>query len=283
MSKNDQKPENESPNVEMLDDLDNQIKDLKGKLSIIEKNGGTLDSPDLVQLAKVGSDIEYKGALVERLYQRKGVMYSLAVKMPLKILNFGSLSDSQRFLRDSFRGVTSPICVMCNGGILMHSQNQIPVDGEVLWFCSNSECSFRISAAPANKDILMLDVRQKLNTDINLVGQNRWSELSESEKEDLIDGHLAKAKMLGWVSLVLFLLTIFEIVMQFWWALMMMLPVLLLALLLSVKWGYRAWQIKTGNVFLPNSMFVDWLKTAESYYSVDWVDQENKEEGEVDD
>lgn len=281
MSDKEQNPDLQKLDLDTLNALEDQIKGLKENLILMQKNGGALDEPELVEMAQVASDIEYRGAIVDRLYKRKGVMYSLGVKMPLKILNVGSLSDSQRFVRDSIRGVTSPICVICNGGILMHNPNQVPVNGQVKWFCSNSLCSFEVWAASASKDVLMLDVRKKIHTDISDLGRDRWSELSESEKQDLVVGHLSKASMLRWVSVFLFMLIIFEIVMQFWWALMMMLPVLCLAILLSLKWCYRAWQIKTGNVFMPNSMFMDWLKTAESYYSVDWVDSKNNE-GEPD-
>ena len=264
--------------------LDSEIKNLKSLLKNLEDAKGKLDTNELAALAEVSTDLEYRAAMVDRLYKRKGFFYSMAVKVPLKILNVGSLRDSQQFMRDSIRGVTSPICVMCNSGILMHQKDQVPVNGQVLWFCSNdTACSFSVWAASSNKDVLMMDVRQKINKDISTVGQNRWTDLSEAEKENLIEGHLSKANMLKWVTLVLGGILIFDLVMQFWWAFIMMLPVMCLAAVLSVKWCYRAWQIKTGNIFLPESMFMNWLKTAKEYYSVDWVDQDESEKGEVND
>lgn len=274
----------QSLDSDAVNNLDAQIENLKAKLKDLEANKGKLDTNDLAELADVSADLDYRVALVDRLYKKKGFFYSMAVKVPLKVLNVGSLSDSQQFMRDSIRGVTSPICVMCNSGILMHRKDQLPVNGQVLWFCSNdTACSFTVWAASSNKDIFMSDVRQKINTDIHVVGQNRWDDLNDSEKQSLIDGHLSKANMLKWVALFLMALIIFEAVMGYWWALIMMFPVWGLSILLSVKWCYRAWQIKTGNVFLPNSMFMDWLKNADEYYSVDWVDQSNNEKGEESD
>ena len=269
MATNNQKPID--PKVKALQE---QIEVLRDQLDNLEKKGGNIDSSDLVKLGNEGVELEYRSSLVNRLYERKGFFYSSFIKLPLRVMNAGSLYDSHRFMRDSFRGVTSPICVICNKGILMHSQNQLPLDGQVQWFCSNQTCTYRVWAKPANKDPLMSDVRSKLEVGIGELAGNRWSDLTEDQKDELIKSHLSKGRMFLWAAGFLLLLLIYDAFNKYVFAALMTLPIYILAVVLASKWFYRAWQVKTGNVFLPESKFIWWIKNADDWLSVDWVDQQ---------
>lgn len=260
----------------LVAELESQINDLKETIGEAG-NKKITDEKDLARLIDNEREIQHKGSLVDRIYEKKGIFYSLYVKMPLKVLNVGSLADSQKFMRDSYRSVASPMCVLCNKGIMMHNTHHQPINGEVKWFCSNNNCSFTIWAAPANTDIAMKDIRQKLSESVTEIGQGRWEKLTEEEKDELIQSHLSKAKMFKWTSISLAISILLELIMHWWWAASMMVGVLILTIFMSIKWCYRAWQIKTGNVFQEKSMFMEWLNGAEAYFSVDWVDQNEKE------
>lgn len=261
--------------------LESQIRELKETIG--EAGSKTIaDEKDLARLIDMEREVEYQKNIIDRMYEKKGVFYSMYVKMPLRIMNVGSLKDSQKFMRDSYRSVASPMCVMCNKGIMMHNPNQLPVDGEVKWFCSNNDCGYSVWAEPASTDLAMKDIRQKLSESVTDLGRGRWEKLSEDEKNELIKSHLSKAQMFKVTSIALAVAILIEIILQWWWAASMMVGVVLLTVFMSIKWCYRAWQIKTGNVFQEKSMFMEWLNSAEEYFSVDWVDQEQEKEGDND-
>lgn len=274
---------NQNPkNVTKVESAEHRVAELESQINDLKKAIGEAgekklnDERDLVRLIDEERQFNSRKDVVDRLYDKKGIIYSMYVKMPLKILNVGSLKDSQKFMRDSYRSVASPMCVMCNKGIMMHKPDQAPIDGEVKWFCSNGKCGYSVWAKPASSDIAMMDIRQKLSANVVDLGRGRWEALSEEEKTELISSHLSKARMFKVTSIALLVFILIELIMQWWWAASMMMGVVLLTLFMSIKWCYRAWQIKTGNVFLEKSMFMHWLNTADSYFSVDWVDQEKE-------
>lgn len=263
----------------LVAELESQINNLKETIGEAG-NKKITDENDLARLIDTERDIQYKKNIVDRMYEKKGIMYSMYVKLPLRIMNVGSLKDSQKFMRDSYRSVASPMCVMCNKGIMMHSPDQLPIDGKVKWFCSNDDCGYTTWAESANSDIAMKDIRQKLNESVTDLGRGRWEKLGEEEKNELIKSHLSKARMFKLTSIGLGVAILLEMIMQWWWAASMMVGVVLLTVFMSIKWCYRAWQIKTGNVFQEKPMFIEWLNTAEDYFSVDWVDQDKKEDND---
>lgn len=276
-NQNLKKKDEDNNDLQKLRALEEQMRVLKENLNKMNNKSGRLDTDDLYELGRISEEIEYRDQLVDRLYKKKGFFYSMYVKMPLKIINLGSLSQSQRFVRDSYRGVSSPLCVVCNKGILMHSDNQVPVNGEVRWFCS--KCDYKVWAKPASKDLLMLDIRKKIGVGMEEVGKNRWDALTEVEKADLIDSHQFESKLYRIATCVFVSLALLEALLQWWWAFLLTAPITVYTLVQSLYWAYRAWQIKTGTLFKPHA-FINWLKTADKYYSLDWVDQDQGEQGE---
>lgn len=269
-----------------------------------------------------------KEHIVERIYKKKGVLHFITLKVPAKIFNIGSIYDSQKFLNDSVRSLSSTICPSCGDGMLMYNLKKMPNDdGDVLWFCSNQQkCDYQVYAKPSFSGVLNEDLQQKINVNHDSKWKEQWLALTKNEKDVLIGEHLEKAEIYLKLALTIFFLFLFffsyinfgaisflltipftifavflikwlyrkeeisdiyllkygcifvgalivlSLIIKFWLGTFNVIMLVSFVVLLSLKWCYRAWQIKTGQ-----TGFLDWLKGAESYYSVSWVDNQTGE------
>lgn len=262
---------------QVLADLQLQIDGLKKSMQ--ESEESELTPEQLVSLADsqqedIAGHRKKKTTLVDSIYNKSGFLHYWYIKMPSQVLSLGSLSQSQRAINDSFRALSSPICPACSNGILMHDIKEIPQDGKVLWFCSKAPtCGFNMLAPPAAGGLLMNGINDALQQNIKTLGADRWERLTETEKAELIESHLMKAVLYRNVSFIALLFCFVQAYFSIWFGLILVLMMTALGVLLSLKWGYRAWQIKTGNVYLPKSKFVWWLKNAPNFYHIGWVDE----------
>lgn len=255
---------------EDIRDLDAQIKDLNHILK--SSKSKQLDENQLLELAYLQNQIAEKRTLLDNIYEKKGIFHYWYVKMPTQVLNVGSIRDNQRFINDTVRTLSSPMCPICSNGLMMYNLSSEPINGKVRWFCSNKSCTFKIWAEPATGSILMDGINKALKENVGELGKGRWESLSEEEKDELIDSHLSKAILYRNLSFLMILICLVEVCFQMWWGVSLLFSLTLLVSAISIKWGYRAWQIKTGSVFMEYSPFLDWIRTADKYYSVDWVD-----------
>lgn len=172
----------------------------------------------------------------------------------------------------NIKSMLSPICPQCGKSILMHD-NRIPrsFKGNVNWSCGNPICTFEM-VAPNNFNKLK---KQIADTQYP-IAQKRLSQLSETEKENLIKNHFFTAKLYLCLTI---LASIYAIYMMFKAShIILMIPgILLISLfyLWSIKSAFRAWQIRTGLLFLPNSPFLAWYRYAPAKYNLKWYDGEN--------
>lgn len=265
-----------------LDTLQIEIEGLKEQLHKYNR-GESLNEADLNRLN--GYAKQEKFNRIEHHYNKKGILHYWYVKVPLKVLNVGSIKDSNQLLTDSYRSLTSRICPLCGQGMLMFNRNAEPVDGNVMWFCSKEPvCNYEVFGPPSGIMELNPDINSIVDVDALRIGKGRWEALTKEEKEELISSHLEKAKIyraftmfMGAMLCLQMVLFMFKSAAIFLWTFIFLLALTSYLALISVSWAYRAWQIKTGNVYLPESPFPLWLRTAEKYFSVDWVDEQNKE------
>lgn len=199
-------------------------------------------------------------------FRKVGRLYFKQV--PMAILNVKSLHQNNKFIVNSIKGISSPTCIQCNQGILMYDKNKV-INNEVEWFCS--KCDFTIIAGSS-----FSSVRDELQHCLPEVVQSKrslWHDLTDQEKDELIKGHLSASKIYLFITFLLILFFGYQIYAKSILGILFAVSVLLFAFISSLKWGYRAWQVKSGNLFLAKSPFVCWLKNAKHYYSVDWVDE----------
>lgn len=235
----------------------------------------------LIRLQEAKAHTARQTPLLERMENRKGFMNFWYLKVPMRVLNVRSISDNQKFITDTLRTMRSPQCPICNKGILMHNLTEIPQDGKVLWFCSNQKtCMFGVMAEPSSKVLDMGGIEDVLQESVHVLGRNRWAALSEEEKEELIESHLFKGVLYRNFSIALIVILLIQCMFHLWVSVLMVGGLTALTALLSLKWCYRAWQIKTGNVYPQQSLFLEWVRTAHRYYSLDWVGQDAGEEND---
>lgn len=261
------------------DDIEEVKKSFDSRANQLKKHTRQVDGTraredELLELA-YGEQIQNlkRTKLIDKAYEGKGFLHYWYVKMPAKVLNIGSISDSQRVINDSIRAMTSPLCPMCSQGILMYNLDLKPVEGKVRWFCANEKhCNFKIWAPPSSTGLVMTGVEDVIAESMREVGRERWLALTEEEKQELIKSHLETARIYRLMAMLVAILLLAALITQMWWGVSMVVGLLLLSIGLSIKWCFNAWKIKTGNVYMPEPVFWDWLKTADKYYSVDWVD-----------
>lgn len=252
----------------------NEVEQLQEILQRQQTNG-KLTQTDLYALARLQEQKtqQTKAPLLQRLEQRKGFLNFWYIKVPLRVLNVNTISQNQKFIHDTLRTLRSPQCPMCNKGILMHDLAEVPVGGNVRWFCSEQpSCMFSVLATPSSHVMGMSGLDEVLQQSVHVLGRDRWAALSEEEKNELIENHLFKGILYRNFSIALAAILLIQCALGAWLSILMTFGLTALTLLLSFKWCYRAWQIKTGNVFPQESLFFEWLKTAEQYYSLEWVD-----------
>ena len=145
--------------------LEDQVVELKDALE--KSKSGELSDEDLVKLSRQEKEFIYKNqeskkAAVDRIYNKKGFLYYWTIKLPVKVLNIGSILDNQKIINDNFRALSSPICPVCGRGILMYDLKKEAVNGQVLWFCSKGKsCSYSVWAEPSVMGMFNDDLAKK--------------------------------------------------------------------------------------------------------------------------
>lgn len=212
-----------------------------------------------------------KQAIEENKPKKPGVLRAIFFDFGRKT-QWSSMKTGFDPHKSNIKSMLSPICPSCGKSILMHD-NRIPrsFKGNVNWTCGNPICDFEI-IAPNNFNKLKKHIADTQYP----IAQKRLSSLSEAEKETLIKNHFFSAKL--YLCLVV-LASIYAVYMMFKaeHALLLMPGLLLIALfyLWSITAAYRAWQVRTGLLFLPNSPFLAWFRYAPSKYNLDWYDGVN--------
>lgn len=205
----------------------------------------------------------------DRIMKRKGVMNYVFLKMPLRYIGISSLKQTNTTISDLFRSLRSPICPKCCSAILMYDRKLSYTDQTVDWFCADQNCDYSIRYSPNHKDI-----HEKIKLEMVEINNNKWDTLTESEKEELISSHLFKAIMGRNVAMVFIFIALLELPFQMFYPALITAALSFSIFIKSLSWAYRAFQIKTGKVFNKRIPFMEWVKTSEKWFSVDWCDDE---------
>lgn len=193
-------------------------------------------------------------------------------KMPYRATTIDNLVNSTKEIKSNYVACNSVICPNCSSGIMMRdSQINPQFQGNVEWFCSNnSNCDFIVYALPT-----FIDLKIRIKEPAYDIGQMRLKAMSNIDRNELINEHMAKARMFLFASVFFFVVFFWNILFQRWILCIQFLIITLVAFAFAVKWAYRAWQIKSGNVFLKHSPFVGWFVHAPKWFSLKWYDNDS--------
>lgn len=179
------------------------------------------------------------------------------VSMPSSILGINQLKMGNQHIADLWRSLSYPACPECNAGVLhRHADATQNSDALYPWECRNKDCDFTI-LAPADVN----EVRKIAAEWSAARTRQRLEFLGDPERYKLIRGHSIESRFWFTCSLALAAWLIYLIAagaplgacatsLSFGFS----------ASVLGVTKSYRAWQIETGNIFLPQSLFWHFFK-----------------------
>lgn len=212
-----------------------------------------------------------KQSLTERLNSKKGKRFYLFVKMPMKASSVENLVRSADELKSNIKAVNSVICPHCSNGILMCDRDvSRDYPGKVEWWCSRN-CGFKVFAQPTFKA-----VKEAVKVPAYQLAQARLASMSVEERQNLISTHQYKSNLFRLAATGFFAVCIWQLVKAQWFLAIQWVIIAILAFLFAIKWGYRAWQIKSGNVHLKHAPFVAWLFNAPKWFSLNWYDEQEE-------
>lgn len=171
------------------------------------------------------------------------------VDMPLSMLGWRQLKANNGYIRDLWRTLRHPQCPECGRGV-MHLPSDAQPDEQALygWECS-AHCGFRVFAPHDPQEIARI-----VSARLELRGKQRLAFLQDQERGKLIRSHLLKSRAYWTVAALVFLMFAWQLAMGA--PVMVVLSVLSLCLPFSVhaiRWSYRAWQVRTGTLFVPGA------------------------------
>ena len=262
MSNVENKPKNKPMHSESSsDNLEQAVKSNE----LTEKNLVRLLSE--IRDEKEQNDVVEHKPFSERVLEKKGVFNLLYKKMPLRYIGISSFSQTNKTIMDSYASFRSPTCPKCCAAILMYNKRLSYRDGTVDWFCADNKCGFTLRYSSTGAEIK--EHVQELSLSLN---SNRWSSLSEDEKEQLISSHFSKAFIYRNIAMLFSLVLIAELMFGMWMVAFMTGALVFSIFMRALYWCYRAYQIKTGKVFDKRIPFTDWITTAAKWFSVEWGD-----------
>ncbi|MES2354033.1 MAG: hypothetical protein V4568_06425 [Pseudomonadota bacterium] len=177
--------------------------------------------------------------------------------MPLSMLGYGQLKAGNQHIRDLWRSLSAPACPECCKGVL-HRHAESTSDSEALypWECSNVECGFSIFAS-----VDVNSVREIARARSAERTRQRLAFIDDPARNKLIRGHSLESRF--WYACASFLAAWFIYLIASgapFGACVTSLSFAFATTILAITKSYRAWQVETGSIFLPESPFWFWLK-----------------------
>lgn len=213
-----------------------------------------------------------KQTLIERINSNKGKRNWLFLKMPMKATSAETIVNSTTELVGTFKAANSVVCPQCSNGILM-CDNQIArsYPGNVEWWCSKS-CGFKVFAQPRFKA-----VREAVKAPAYYIAQQRLANMSEADINKIIKEHQYKSRLFRIMTYGFLSMIVWKLIQAQWFLVVQWSILSTIAFLFALKWGYRAWQIKSKNIYLKHSPFIGWLVNAPKWFTLDWYDSNEEE------
>lgn len=171
------------------------------------------------------------------------------VSIPLSIFGWRNISSSHQHLKDLVNTIRNPHCPMCDKGVMFVHKDAEPDENALYpWTCSGG-CGFVVFTLRGQDSI-----NQVLRPLVTKKGRAQLNGMSEEEQASLIKSHTRQSRMF-WVFAVfcpliaLYSFVTGSVVLTCISILSMTLPFSVLA----IKWSYRAWQVRTGTLYIEGA------------------------------
>ncbi|MBU6264533.1 MAG: hypothetical protein KGM39_07165, partial [Actinomycetales bacterium] len=213
----------------------------------------------------------------------------LFVRMPARILGLPTLLKNHQSMKLQFNQLRDPICPKCSQSPLVQAieysdaypeyekpqnfkefvsprkveQEQIvePNDGLIMWQCPT--CQYGLRASPNRKELI-----SQLLPEAHQIALDRLSSMPPAERLDLENRHYKKANLFKFISILLLLWGAYHMVVRHPIASLELYIFAIGCFGMALKWGFRAWQLRTGNIYVsnPSALFKTWI-TTEKWFS----------------
>ncbi|WP_095162358.1 hypothetical protein [Pseudomonas sp. Irchel 3F5] len=171
------------------------------------------------------------------------------VSMPLSIFGWRNISSNHQHLKDLVNTMRNPHCPMCDKGVMFVHKDAEPDENALYpWTCSDG-CGFGVFTQRDQDSI-----NKVLFPLITKKGRAQLNGMSEEEQTGLIKSHTRQSRMF-WVFaalcplIALYSLATGSVALTCISILSMTLPFSILA----IKWSYRAWQVRTGTLYVEGA------------------------------
>jgi hypothetical protein len=171
------------------------------------------------------------------------------VSMPLSIFGWRNISSNHQHLKDLVNTMRNPHCPMCDKGVMFVHKDAEPDENALYpWTCSGG-CGFGVfiqrDQDSINKVLLPLITKK---------GRTQLNGMSEEEQAGLIKSHTRQSRMFWVLAVLCPLIALYSFVtgsvaLTCISILSMTLPFSILA----IKWSYRAWQVRTGTLYVEGA------------------------------
>lgn len=171
------------------------------------------------------------------------------VSIPLSIFGWRNISSNHQHLKDLVSTIRNPHCPMCDKGVMFVHKDAEPDENALYpWTCSGG-CGFGVFTLRGQDSInkVLLPV-------ITKKGRAQLNGMSEEEQTGLIKSHTRQSRMF-WVFAVLCpLIALYGLATGS--AAPTGISILSMTLpfsILAIKWSYRAWQVRTGTLYVEGA------------------------------
>lgn len=170
------------------------------------------------------------------------------VDMPLSMLGWRQLKANHGYISDLWHSLQNPQCPECGRGVMHLPADAQPDDSLYPWECS-AKCGFGVLAPqdPA-------EIRHIVQARSETRGKQRLAFLGDPERDKLIASHLRRSRAFWVATAVVFLTAMWQLAAGA--PVLVVLSVLSLCLPFSIhaiRWSYRAWQVRTGTLFVDGA------------------------------
>jgi hypothetical protein len=183
------------------------------------------------------------------------------VSVPMAVLGVRSLRMNQQYINDLWRSLTLPHCPHCDRGILTPQRvdgsapdhEEVP-DAYVAWRCG--QCGFGFYASPNKKRVRAYALQLRTQR-----YKEALSRVDRAQMQERFVQHQRNARIYYGASALLGLGFLYMIgsgsslLLAFNW-----LAIAAALFVLGLTKAYRAWQVKTGTLFVPGA-FWGWLRS----------------------
>ncbi|RYZ88462.1 hypothetical protein [Pseudomonas baltica] len=179
---------------------------------------------------------------------QKAVKFAF-VSMPLSVFGWRNISSNHRHLKDLVSTIRNPHCPMCDKGVMfVHRDAEADEKSLYPWTCS-ADCGFGVLTKRDQKsitEVLLPLIKKK--------GRAQLDGMSEEEQTSLIKSHTRQSRTFWAFAVLCPLIALYSLATS--GMALTCISIFSMTLpfsILAVKWSYRAWQVRTGTLYVEGA------------------------------